>query len=149
MTDISTCVSSSVIPAAIVICKTVEHIFGNPRFPKQLMLKICSSRNENVLTDSYLTVMSAFPNGIESVPNVCSWFPTQTTDWLHVLQTEQFELFSMLLTSLWVILASVLLERFTGPLQHSAHHYLIHRGAAPAQRTVVWIPAALCLPAVF
>lgn len=80
--------------------------------------------------------MSTLPNGIEPVPSVCSCFPAQTTDWLQVLQTKQRELFSMLLTSHWVILASVL-EGFTGPLQHSAHRYLIHGGTAPAQRTVL------------
>lgn len=55
----------------------------------------------------------------------------------------------MLLTGIGVILASVFLEGFTGPLQHTAHNYLIHRGAAPAQRTAVWVLTALCLPAVF
>lgn len=81
--------------------------------------------------------MSTFPNGIEPVPLVFNCFPTYTTDWLQVLQTEQRELFPVLLTSLWVIMASVLLEGLAGLVQHGAHHDLLHGGPAPAQRTAV------------
>lgn len=93
--------------------------------------------------------MSPFPNRIEPVSNVYGCFPTQTTDGFQVLQTEECEFLSMFLTRLWIIPASVLLEGFTGPLQHSAHHYLIHGWPAPTQRTGVWILTALCVPAVF
>lgn len=92
--------------------------------------------------------MSTFSNGIEPVSTVSSWFSTQTTDWLQVLQTKECELFSMFFTSHWVIPASVLPERLTGPLQHSVHHHLIHGTALPAQGTVVWLATVLYSPAV-
>lgn len=97
---------------------------------------------------AYLTVMSSFPNGIEPVSGVCRCFSTHTADRLQVLQTEKWELLPVFCTSLWIILASVFPKGLAGLVQHRAHHCLIHGRTAPAQRAVVWIPTALCVPAV-
>lgn len=97
---------------------------------------------------TYLAIMSTLSDGIEPVSIVCSWFTTQTTNRLQVLQTKECELFSVFFASHRVIPASVLPERFAGPLQYRVHHHLIHGTALPAQRTVVWPATVLYGPAV-
>ena len=147
-------ISWTIIPAAI--CKKNQVSFGvTPGFQSSWcwLTMYCQGeiwwRTPMRLSHAYLTVMSTFPNGVKPVSGVCSCLHTQPTDRLQILQTEHGELLPVLFTSLWVVLAPVLLEWHTGLLQHRAHHYLLHGGTAPAQRTVVWIPLALCVPAVF
>lgn len=92
--------------------------------------------------------MGTLRDGIEPVAGVCGRLPAQTADGLQVLQAEQRELLSVLPASHRLVLAPVFSEGLAGPLQYRVHHYLVHGASAPAQRAVVGLTAALCLPAL-
>lgn len=101
-----------------------------------------------VLGVAYLTVVSALRDGIEPVAGVRGRLPAQAADGLQVLQAEQRELLPVLPARHGLVLAPVFPEGLAGPLQHRVHHYLVHGARAPAQRAVVGLAAALCLPAL-